>query len=262
MFSKNILQQYCQQKKLGSPPYLPEYKVAQRGPAHHREFNATVIVGEQQFQTEQWYNKKKTAEIEAAALALEKLGITSNSINKNYELATDKVNKFFNEFKVLLKDLKLDKQADTLPLLKQKQLLQNLTFAFLHATVAGHLQCKLLIKDKLGLIDSIEVVDYNGLECMGDAVLQCLVTKHLFIELKIQQESQITKTRATLVNQQKLNQVMVASGLNKYIMYIGNVELSETSIPGDVLEALIGAIYLVFGEKETERVVREILKLY
>lgn len=263
LFSKNLLQQYCQKKKIGDPPHCPIYKSITEGPIHRRRFKAQVIVGDKVFENEEWRTTKKVAEIEAAAIALQHLDI-SETFNKSgtslsSERAKEKVEFFFNNYDSLLKDLGLQSKVNSLDESQQKEFKKYLTTAFLHPSVARVSSCELMIAKELG---TQEVSDYNVLECFGDAILYFLVTRHLYFNVKLKHESEISRTRSMLVCRKNLNSVFISSGLSKYIMCVCNRKLSDTSICGNVLEALIGAIYNMFGEEETEKLIKNKLHIY
>jgi dsRNA-specific ribonuclease len=265
LFAKNILQQYCQKRKIGRPPHLPQYKVIEEGPSHKKMFKAQVVVGDSIYETEQWCATKKSAEIEAATIALQRMKVSETNVTKQtttVNQAEERVKFFFDNFNSLTRELNLHSEFNSLGQSQQKLLKRKLTFAFLHGSVTGIPKCKMMIKNYLNLDDSQEVVDYNALECLGDAVLELVVTKYLYITCNVDTESEITKRRAKLVNRVNLNSVLEKSGLGKYIMYTGDINLSETSIYGDVLEAIIGAVYCVFGEQKSEALIKNTFKLF
>lgn len=92
------------------------------------------------------------------------------------------------------------------------------------------------------------------LEFLGDAVLSLVVTTALYQRYPDLPEGQLAKLRASVVNMRAL--ASVARGLGPYgvgpYLYLGKGEEStggrdKTSILADVVEALLGAIYLQHG---------------
>src|SRR5690606_30924954 len=169
LFSKNLLQQYCQKKKIGDPPHCPIYKSITEGTTHNRRVKAQVNVGDKVFENEEWRTTKKVAEIEAAAIALQHLDI-SETFNKSgtslsSERAKEKVEFFFNNYDSLLKDLGLQSKDNSLDESQQKEFKKYLTTAFLQPSVARVSSCELMIAKELGIQ---EVAGYNVLECFGD----------------------------------------------------------------------------------------------
>ncbi len=92
-------------------------------------------------------------------------------------------------------------------------------------------------------------LDHNErLEFLGDAVLELVVTEHLFSNFP-NPEGELTNWRASLVNAQMLSMVAEQSGIEDFL-YLSRGESKEAktkarqSILANSLEAIIGAIYL------------------
>lgn len=88
------------------------------------------------------------------------------------------------------------------------------------------------------------------LEFLGDAVLNSVVTDILYRKYDTQSEGFLTNTRSKIVKRETLNRVALQIGLDK-LMHAGkHVKTSgNTNMPGNALEALLGAIYLDYGYK-------------
>lgn len=89
------------------------------------------------------------------------------------------------------------------------------------------------------------------LEFLGDAVLELSITKFLYDKYPNKAEGDLTLYRAALVNTDTLAKVSADLGLNKYIL-LSRGESKDTgrarhSILADVMEAVIGAVYLDKG---------------
>lgn len=82
---------------------------------------------------------------------------------------------------------------------------------------------------------------------MGDAVIDTLVTEHLIRSLHIQDVGDITEMRQTVVSRSALNQL--SRPILKYLsMTSGERDaLMDSSIAGEFLEAVVGALYLDGG---------------
>ncbi|MQA09466.1 MAG: ribonuclease III [Pseudonocardiaceae bacterium] len=93
------------------------------------------------------------------------------------------------------------------------------------------------------------------LEFLGDAVLQLVVTDHLYQEHPDLPEGQLAKLRASVVNMHALAGVArglgEAGGLGAHLLLGKGEELTggrnKPSILADGLEAVIGAVYLAHG---------------
>ncbi|MEC9056081.1 MAG: ribonuclease III domain-containing protein, partial [Verrucomicrobiota bacterium] len=95
------------------------------------------------------------------------------------------------------------------------------------------------------------VEDNQRLEFLGDAVLQVILTEHLYRILPDQAEGHLTKIRASLVSRRALAGCALRLGLGEYIR-LGKGEESNggrdrESNLADAFESLLGAIYLDGG---------------
>jgi ribonuclease-3 len=89
------------------------------------------------------------------------------------------------------------------------------------------------------------------LEFLGDAVLQLVISEHLFRRFGGEAEGQLTKFRSRLVSRETLKMHAAALDLGRYLLMGRGEEASggreRTSTLADAFEALIGAIYLDGG---------------
>jgi ribonuclease-3 len=90
--------------------------------------------------------------------------------------------------------------------------------------------------------------DNQRLEYLGDAVLQLIITEHLFKLFPREPEGRLTKLRSRLVSRDALRNHAVALDLGQYLMMGRGEEAcggrERTSTLADAFEALLGAIYL------------------
>jgi ribonuclease-3 len=93
--------------------------------------------------------------------------------------------------------------------------------------------------------------DNQRLEFLGDAVLQLVISEHLFRRFGGEAEGQLTKLRSRLVSSETLKMHAAALDLGRYLLMGRGEETSggrdRTSTLADAFEALIGAIYLDGG---------------
>jgi len=93
--------------------------------------------------------------------------------------------------------------------------------------------------------------DNQRLEFLGDAVLQLVISEHLFRRFGSEAEGQLTKLRSRLVSRETLKMHAAALDLGRYLLMGRGEEASggreRTSTLADAFEALIGAIYLDGG---------------
>ena len=102
------------------------------------------------------------------------------------------------------------------------------------------------------------------LEFLGDSILSLLVSANLFHRFPDCDEGALTRCRATLVRQETLSKVARSIGLGPLI-YLGESAArsggaDRDSILADVIEALIGAVYLDGGLDNAGIVVERMLE--
>ncbi len=115
---------------------------------------------------------------------------------------------------------------------KQQKLLEN---AFIHRSYLNE------HKDFTGASN-------ERLEFLGDAVLQLIVSRHLFAHLSKSPEGELTQLRAALVRTETLAKIAQKLSLGKYLFLSKGEEESRgrqsATILANTFEALVGAIYL------------------
>ena len=92
------------------------------------------------------------------------------------------------------------------------------------------------------------------LEFFGDAILNFFVSEMLFSKFPNLPEGGLTKLRSSIVRREVLNEIGESLNLSK-LMRFGPSEITDnSSIFGNALEAIIGAIYLDSGYKKCAEV--------
>jgi ribonuclease-3 len=100
------------------------------------------------------------------------------------------------------------------------------------------------------------------LEYLGDAMLSSIVAEYLYKKYPYQDEGFLTKMRSKIVKRDTLNEIGDKMGLDVLLKEFNSTRLSKSML-GNAVEALVGAIYLQYGYKKTEKfVVRKILRGY
>lgn len=106
-------------------------------------------------------------------------------------------------------------------------------------------------------------ISYERLEFLGDAVLQLAVTRYLYDTYADLAEGEMAKVRAAVVNQKALAAVASRLEIGQHILLGQGEERSggrhKDSILADVVEALLGAVYLDGGYEAAARLVLELL---
>ncbi|HNT41324.1 MAG TPA: ribonuclease III [Tenuifilaceae bacterium] len=98
-------------------------------------------------------------------------------------------------------------------------------------------------------------VDNERLEYLGDAILDAIVADYLFTRFPSQNEGFLTQTRAKIVSRASLNQLAIGIGLPNIVVLGNGASFNQKNIFGNALEAIIGAMFLDMGFKETSRLV-------
>jgi len=101
------------------------------------------------------------------------------------------------------------------------------------------------------------------LEFIGDAVLDLLMGKHLYLKFKDFNEGDLTKTRAKNVCESALVEYAKECNLKEYL-FLGHGEeksggRERIALQADAFEALIGAVYLDKGLAEATKVFDKIV---
>ena len=106
-------------------------------------------------------------------------------------------------------------------------------------------------------------ISYERYEFLGDAILQFISSKELFLRYPEKTEGELTKLRASLVCEYTLSQITKQYGFGEYIYLSHGEELtggkSRPSILCDLFESVLGAIYLDGGIRAAERYIKKFL---
>jgi len=111
--------------------------------------------------------------------------------------------------------------------------------------------------------DNGNVINYERLEFLGDAMLGAVIASHLFKKVPHGNEGYLTKMRSKVVSREHLNEL--GRDLKLLSLVKSSVPTNQfgENIYGNVFEALIGAIYLDKGFKATEKFIyRSVIKPY
>ena len=110
---------------------------------------------------------------------------------------------------------------------------------------------------------------YNNerLEFLGDAVLDLIIGEYLFKKFTTVDEGELSKLRASLVNEKGLEKLAKKIDLGRYIFISlaeeNNNGRDKPSLLSNAFEAVIGAIYLESGlNKATEIVLKLLEEVY
>jgi ribonuclease III len=106
--------------------------------------------------------------------------------------------------------------------------------------------------------------DNQRLEFLGDAVLQLVITEHLFARYREAGEGRLTTRRSRLVSRESLKVRAASLDLGQHLLMGRGEEASggrrRDSTLGDAFEALLGAIYLDSDLQTVRRFILEEMK--
>ena len=95
-------------------------------------------------------------------------------------------------------------------------------------------------------------INFERLEFLGDALLGASAATYLYSKAPDQQEGYLTKMRSKIVSRKQLNHISKQLGLLAHLEPKNNHANLGEDVNGDLLEALVGAIYVDKGAKATE----------
>ena len=103
--------------------------------------------------------------------------------------------------------------------------------------------------------------DNERLEYLGDAVLEHLVSRHLYDTHPEMREGALTRLRSSLVCESALSAAARRLGLGEYVLLSRGEEQcggrDKDSILSDAFEAVLAAVYLDGGLDEADRLVKQ-----
>lgn len=98
------------------------------------------------------------------------------------------------------------------------------------------------------------------LEYLGDAILNSIVAEYLFKKYPQSNEGFLTKMRSKIVKRRTLNEIAEKMELDVLLREYNNTRISSSML-GNAFEALVGAIYLDKGYKQTKVfLIRQVLR--
>ncbi len=125
-------------------------------------------------------------------------------------------------------------------------------------------QDRTLLKTALTHKSSKQPYNNERLEFLGDAVLDLIVGEYLYHKFPHVSEGDLSKLRASLVNEKGFEQLARLLNLGQYI-YLSVAEENNNgrqkpSILSNAFEALIGAVYLESGLKKATEITLKLLE--
>lgn len=97
------------------------------------------------------------------------------------------------------------------------------------------------------------------LEFLGDSVLGAIAAELVFYSFPEDDEGPLTMKKSHLVSRKMLNQIGESMGLSRFIQSNFRDNVIPSSVVGNALEALIGAVYLDHGYEKAKSGIKESL---
>lgn len=109
---------------------------------------------------------------------------------------------------------------------------------------------------------SISKTNYERLEFLGDAVIQLIITEYLFKKYPNHQEGDLSREKQVVVSKKILSSISINIGLinvlrSNNLKFESNDSLKE-SLSTDIIESIIGAIFLDSDYVQCQKIVLEI----
>ena len=102
-------------------------------------------------------------------------------------------------------------------------------------------------------------INFERLEFLGDTVIDAVVAHFLYSELDQDNEGELTKMKSKIVSREKLNYIGKELNLLDHLYCNGNKENFGDDIYGNILEALIGAVFIDKGYERCKKIVFKII---
>jgi ribonuclease-3 len=104
------------------------------------------------------------------------------------------------------------------------------------------------------------------LEYLGDAILNAVVAQLLFLRFPFKDEGFLTQLRSKIVSREQLNNIAGKTGIPDLVdldKNMGNNRNRLKSMPGNTLEAFLGALFLDKGYSATEKFIsKRLINVY
>jgi ribonuclease-3 len=95
------------------------------------------------------------------------------------------------------------------------------------------------------------------LEFLGDAVLDAIIADFLFERFPEEDEGYLTKVKSKVVSRKSLADIAEAMEIRKVMRYNSTRSINLSTIEGNALEAILGAIYLDGGFDAVKKSIRQ-----
>ena len=113
---------------------------------------------------------------------------------------------------------------------------------------------------------SISKVNYERLEFLGDAVIQLIITEYLYKTYPDHQEGHLSREKQAIVSKKVLSNISINIGLPNILrsnnLAIESNDSLKESLSTDLMESIIGAIFLDSDYRQCEKIILKIFGEY
>ncbi|MES2798386.1 MAG: ribonuclease III [Bacteroidota bacterium] len=103
------------------------------------------------------------------------------------------------------------------------------------------------------IITTVSELSNERLEFLGDTVLDLIIADFLYERFPAEDEGVLTKYKSKIVSRVTLSDIANQMEIRSVLRYNNNRSINLSTIEGNALEALIGAIYLDGGFETTKK---------
>lgn len=102
-------------------------------------------------------------------------------------------------------------------------------------------------------------INFERLEFLGDSIIDSIVAHFLYSELNQDNEGELTKMKSKIVSREKLNFIGKELKLLDHLYCTGSKDNFGDDIYGNILEALVGAVFIDKGYERCKKIVFKII---
>lgn len=102
-------------------------------------------------------------------------------------------------------------------------------------------------------------INFERLEFLGDSVIDTIIAKYLYTHLENDNEGELTRMKSKIVNRDKLNFIGKEFDLLNHLICTGNKNHFGEDIYGNILEALLGAVFIDKGYEKCRKIVFKLI---
>lgn len=103
------------------------------------------------------------------------------------------------------------------------------------------------------VLNDSQLISNERLEFLGDSIIDCVISKILYLKFPDKDEGFLTKLKSKLVSRRSLEIIANKIEIFRVLGYDKNLSIKLKTIQGNAFEAIIGAIFLDGGYASAEK---------